>query len=208
MNWFWLPVGFVCGSVPFGLLLGRWAGIDVREAGSGNIGATNVWRLCGWKVGLVALLLDIFKGYLPVSLCLHVVPGDQAAALHVMTAAAAVLGHTFSPWIKFRGGKGVATTLGVVTALLPLAAGTAFATFVLVVFVTRFVSLGSLLGALVLALMSHVGPHPALYHAVVWCLALLIWLRHRGNLARLLQGTEARFDPRGRRSAAEKPTGS
>lgn len=195
MNYLLLLLGFFCGSIPFGFLLGKAQGIDVREVGSGNIGATNVWRSCGWKAGLAALLLDILKGFAPTMLAARLAP--ELTGLHVGAGACAVLGHTFSPWLGFKGGKGVATAAGVVFALEPLGAAIGVATFLSTVALTRYVSLGSLLGALAIGLAVQVQPTPVVYKAVVWGAVTLIWIRHRANLKRLLNGEESKFQIRG-----------
>ena len=187
--------GFLVGSIPFGFLLGKAHGVDVREVGSGNIGATNVWRSCGWKAGLTALILDILKGFAPTVIARHVAP--EMTGLHVGTGALAVMGHTFSPWLGFKGGKGVATATGVVLALEPIGAGIGLLTFVLTVAISRYVSLGSLLGSLAIAIAVQLGPAPAIYKGVVWFAVILIWLRHTANMKRLMQGTESRFTFRG-----------
>jgi len=202
MMYLLLLVGFVAGSIPFGFLLGKAHGVDVREVGSGNIGATNVWRSCGWKAGLAALILDILKGFAPTLLAMHLQPG--MTGLHVGAGGCAVLGHTFSPWLGFKGGKGVATAAGVVFALAPVGAAIGVATFLSTVALTRYVSLGSLLGALAIGLAVQFQPTPAIYKGVVWFAVALIWIRHRANLQRLLKGEESRFTFKGG-SARQQP---
>ncbi|MCI0574380.1 MAG: glycerol-3-phosphate acyltransferase, partial [Myxococcaceae bacterium] len=116
-----LVAGYLCGSVPFGVLVARWLrGVDVRQRGSGNIGATNVARVAGKRLGLVVLLLDALKGAAPVVLARALLPGE--AALQAAAGLAAVLGHVFPVWLRLRGGKGVATALGVAAVLVPWAA--------------------------------------------------------------------------------------
>ncbi len=195
MSYLLLAVGFLAGSIPFGFLMGKACGVDVREVGSGNIGATNVWRSCGWKAGLTALLLDILKGFGPTALAIWLAPGLDS--LHVGAGACAVLGHTFSPWLGFKGGKGVSTACGVVLALEPLGAGIGILTSVLTVATTHYVSLGSLLGSLAIGVAVQLGDASPVYQAVVWFAVALIWLRHTGNLKRLLRGEESKFAIRG-----------
>ena len=197
-------VGYLIGSLPFGYLTARWvAGVDIRREGSGNIGATNIARVLGAKWGAAVLVLDCLKGLLPVLLLPRLLlPPDSPAFGHaqVATAVGAVLGHMFPVWLGFRGGKGVATSLGVVLVLAPWATLAAFGTFAVVVLATRVVSLGSMTAAVVfggceLWLLS---PRP--FSVENWSLAamsllvpVLILVRHRSNLVRLLQGREPRF---------------
>jgi acyl phosphate:glycerol-3-phosphate acyltransferase len=189
----WCLGAFLAGSIPFGLVLVKLAGKgDVRAHGSGNIGATNVSRVGGKALGIVTLLLDILKGWLPVWLCARYGPGGPALAL---VALAAVLGHVFTPWLKFQGGKGVATTLGAALAFQPGMVLPSLGIFVAVLLLTRFVSLGSVLGAVALPVAPLLGRTPGGTVAVVtWTLvALIVIAKHHENLRRLLQGTEARL---------------
>jgi glycerol-3-phosphate acyltransferase PlsY len=196
---YWVPyvVGFVVayliGSVPFGLILTRLAGAgDVREIGSGNIGATNVLRTGRKGLALATLALDLLKGALPVWLAYRYLGPDMA----VVVGLGAVLGHCFPIWLKFRGGKGVATAAGVVVALTPLVAAIAVGVFVLIVLATRYVSLGSMLGAIAAAPSAYLMGHVQAAELYL-LLALIIVLKHAGNVRRLLQGSEAKFSPRG-----------
>lgn len=209
---------YLLGSVPFGYLMGRLAGMDIRQAGSRNIGATNCWRLCGWKFGLTAFLLDVAKGF-AATFTAHLALGwcplyddlDEPAGylLVVIAGAAAILGHVFPVYLGFRGGKAVATSLGVflgVPAALPLAAG-AFVLWVLVFLATRYVSVASTVAALgLLAAMLTVDVEGGfrLDAAAPWSqrwpltafavllVAAVLW-RHRENYRRLAAGTENRF---------------
>jgi glycerol-3-phosphate acyltransferase PlsY len=183
-----LVVGFLCGSVPFGLILTRLAGAgDIRTIGSGNIGATNVLRTGRKGLALATLLADLAKGAVPVALASAWLGPDVAVA----TALGAVLGHCFPPWLGFRGGKGVATAAGVILGLTPLVVLPALAVFVLVVWATRFVSLGSILAAAAAPMAAWLlGLHQAaeLYLLV----AALIIVKHHANIGRLLAGTESK----------------
>ena len=144
----WCLGAFLCGSIPFGLLLVKLAGKgDVREHGSGNIGATNVSRVGGKALGIVTLLLDILKGFLPVYLGKQLGMGESVLSL---LALCAVLGHVFTPWLKFQGGKGVATALGVALAFRAAMILPALGVFVVLLLVFRYVSLGSVMAALTL----------------------------------------------------------
>jgi glycerol-3-phosphate acyltransferase PlsY len=185
----WCLGAFLCGSVPFGLLLVKLAGKgDVRAHGSGNIGATNVSRVGGKGLGILTLLLDIAKGFLPVFLAKRLGFDDPALSL---LALAAVLGHMFTPWLKFRGGKGVATALGVALAFRAAMVLPALGVFIVLLLVFRYVSLGSVLAAVALPLiLVWRGATPTVL--LLWGgLALLVILKHHENLRRLLQGTES-----------------
>jgi len=185
----WCLGAFLCGSVPFGLLLVQLAGKgDVRAHGSGNIGATNVSRVGGKALGGVTLLLDIAKGFLPVFLARKMGMAESALSL---LALSAVLGHMFTPWLKFQGGKGVATALGVALAFRAGMVLPALGVFIVVLLVFRFVSLGSVLAAVALPLiLIWQGARPLILFP--WAvLALLVILKHHENIRRLLQGTES-----------------
>ena len=203
-----LTTAYLLGSIPFGYLLVRiFRGEDVRKSGSGNIGATNVSRKSP-VLGALTLLLDAAKGYVAVQLALYSgVQRTDATLLRVMAAAAllAIVGHMFPVWLKFRGGKGVATALGAFLRFVPLAVGVAAVIFVLVVLISRRISLGSIITA-------------ALFPATVWTLrlshdpavlalvgvsALLIIARHYKNILRLLSGEEPRFSLSGRMRATK-----
>ena len=180
---------FLCGSVPFGLLLVKVAGKgDVREHGSGNIGATNVSRVGGKALGLLTLLLDIAKGFLPVFVAKQLGWGETALSL---LALSAVLGHVFTPWLKFQGGKGVATALGGALAFRAGMVLPALGVFIVLLLVFRYVSLGSVLSAVALPLVLawRGGPPPVL---ILWAaLSLLVVIKHHENIRRLLKGTES-----------------
>jgi acyl phosphate:glycerol-3-phosphate acyltransferase len=195
---YWWPfvagfvIAYLIGSVPFGLILTRLAGAgDVRRIGSGNIGATNVLRTGRKGLALATLAFDMLKGTLPVWLAYRYLGPDMA----VVAALGAVLGHCFPVWLKFRGGKGVATAAGVVIALTPPVAAIAIATFLFVILATRYVSLGSMLGAIAAAPGAYLLGYVQAAELYL-LLALIIVLKHAGNLRRLAQGTESRLDLR------------
>jgi len=192
-----LAFGYLCGSIPFGLILGRLADVDVRRTGSGNIGATNVARSVGLGVGIATLGADVLKGAVPVLVAewIGTPPGLSAAA-----GVAAFLGHVFPFTLHFAGGKGVATALGVLAVLAPIAVACAAAVFVAVVGVTRFVSLGSVLAAVCAPVALVALGYPRSVAAASLAMSAVIIVRHRDNYARLLAGTEARFTVRKRQA--------
>jgi glycerol-3-phosphate acyltransferase PlsY len=180
---------FLCGSIPFGLLLVKLAGKgDVRAHGSGNIGATNVSRVGGKALGILTLLLDIAKGFLPVFVGKQLGLGESTLSL---LALSAVLGHVFTPWLKFKGGKGVATALGVALAFRASMVLPALGVFILLLLAFRYVSLGSVLAALALPLiLVWKGATPLVL--LLWAdISLIVIVKHHENIRRLLKGTEA-----------------
>jgi glycerol-3-phosphate acyltransferase PlsY len=203
-----LGLGYLSGSLPWGLWLGRaMRGVDVRTLGSKNLGATNVYRSLGPAVGIPVLLLDVAKGALPTWL----VPGMSATSAfpgglewcRLAVAAAAVLGHMFTVFAGFRGGKGVATTVGVLLALSPAAFAAFMGVFVIAVALTRYISLGSMLGAVAFAItlgLTHAGGWKSPTFVFGALLAAAVIVRHKDNIARLARGEERRFSFR--RSAA------
>ena len=193
--------GYLLGSIPFGLLLGLAAGKDVREYGSKNIGATNVWRVCGKKLGLTVFLLDFAKGLIP-ALLLWRLGGDWPPLPYgsILAGIAAVIGHNFPVWLGFKGGKGVATSAGVVAGLMWQPFLVAFSAFFLTVALSRYISLGSMLGGVVLTVAAAVMLPDSLgvnlpLTAVALILCVMIIVRHRNNISRILAGTENRFPP-------------
>lgn len=199
----WLLAAYLLGSIPFGLLLPRWfRGVDIRTLGSGNIGATNVARNLGGRWGLAVLVLDALKGALSAGVLPLMLPDTPGWRDHLPIACglAAILGHMFPCWLKFRGGKGVATALGVVSVVSPWGSLVAAAAFGLTFGLSRIVSLSSLLAALAYAGFNLWQLRPAPFSDEHWSLAafslfvpLLIVIRHRTNIARLLSGSESRF---------------
>jgi glycerol-3-phosphate acyltransferase PlsY len=185
-----LVVSYLIGSIPFGLLLGRAAGVDVRGRGSGNIGAANVARNAGGWLGLATLVADTTKGALPV-LALRTL--GAGAALVATAGVAAVLGHCFPVALRFAGGKGVATALGAILALAPTVALAAATVFLVAFGLTRHVSVGSALGALAAPAAALLLGEPRAVVAACAAMAVVIVVRHLDNLGRLRRGTEPRF---------------
>jgi acyl phosphate:glycerol-3-phosphate acyltransferase len=199
LQWLWPLAFYLVGSIPTGYLLGKSRGIDIRRHGSGNIGATNVWRVMGRNWGLVAFAADFLKGFL----ILFLLKKSETLEMHawttdlllVLCGLAAIVGHNYTPWLGFKGGKGIATSAGVLAALMPPVLAVAFTLWAVVTLATRFVSVGSILAAASLA------PLAWFFYPGRWilfglaCLAggLAIW-RHRSNIRRLLAGTESRIE--------------
>jgi glycerol-3-phosphate acyltransferase PlsY len=186
-------LGYLAGSVPFAYLLARRAGIDVRFAGSGNVGATNVMRTTGTRRAILVMSLDVAKGMLAVVLASVIHAGVTLTAL---AAAAAVVGHIYPVWLRFHGGKGVAVAAGVFGVLTPVATALAAGLFLVIVWVTRYVSLASIAATVALPPAAWMTGEPK---AVVLAAAgsgALILFRHRGNIRRLREGTERRMGVR------------
>ena len=183
---------YLVGAIPSGVVLTRLTGAgDVRSSGSGNIGATNVYRVAGRKLGIMTLLGDILKGVLPVLLAVKwgQLPVEQVA----MVAAAAFLGHCYPVYLGFKGGKGVATALGIFIVLSPLAVLCVVPIFIVLVAIWRYISLGSICAAATVpALVFYFERSMPLLYATLFIATMVIW-RHRENISRLLNGTENRF---------------
>lgn len=185
-------LGFASGSLPFGYLAGRLRGIDIREHGSKNIGATNVIRVLGKGIGIPVFVLDLLKGLLP---CLIMKSGGVDSAVLVVTGLSAILGHMFTPWLGFKGGKGVATAAGVLLGIAPLPMLVGLAVWFAFFFTTRYVSLASMMAGLgvagtMLVQMLRTGAWDGVLLGFGVLLAGLVILRHRANIGRLLAGTE------------------
>jgi glycerol-3-phosphate acyltransferase PlsY len=196
---------YLLGSIPTGYLVARAKGVDIRTVGSGNIGATNAMRVLGRPAGVFVLLMDALKGYAACTvlapLLFHrfapdffVFPHDLLFQFKVLAGICAVLGHNFTCWLKFKGGKGIATTAGAYFALAPLAVGVAFAFWVLLFLITRFVSIASIAAAIALPTAVWLTEESALLGAVTTGLGVLAIYKHKGNIQRLLAGTESRIN--------------
>ena len=206
-------VSYLLGSIPFGFLAGKAKGVDIRKAGSGNIGATNVFRILGKGPGIIVLSVDALKGALAVILT-PVVVGDppcpcyahELTQAQVLAGICAILGHNYTCWLKFKGGKGIATTAGVFAALAPAAFGIALATWLVVFAASRYVSLASILAAAVLPVAVWLTGQGALLIGVSAALAALAIWKHKANIQRLLAGTENRIGAKKAEPPAEPKT--
>ena len=184
-------LGFALGAIPFAWILGRLGGLDLRRVGSGNIGATNLSRSMGYRIGLVAFLLDGAKGATAVLVARRFAPGAESAPL--WAGGMAVAGHMFTPFLRFRGGKGVATGAGVFAVLAPASLLFAFGVFVLTLAIGRMVSLASVLASMALPLAQLALGASTGIVLLTSLVGALVIARHRANLARILQGTESRI---------------
>jgi acyl phosphate:glycerol-3-phosphate acyltransferase len=187
---------YILGATPFGLIVGKTRGIDIREHGSGNIGATNVLRVLGKPIGIGVLVLDVMKGLLPVLLAKWV---SDSSAIHIATAVAAILGHNYTFWLRFKGGKGIATTAGAILPIMPYALIAAVLSWLIVLKVSRYVSLASIAAAIAIPITIVVEnliigrwDWPVFGFGLFVCF-LAIW-KHRSNIGRLYRGEENRFD--------------
>ncbi len=186
-----LALSYLIGSIPFSYLVARWFGVgDVRRVGSGNVGATNVMRSAGKTAGALAFLLDAAKGGAATYVAKRIGPGD--VLVPSLAAIAAVLGHVFPVWLRFRGGKGVATGAGAFFPLAPLAAGLSLVVFAAMLAVSRYVSVSSVVAATSLPILAACFGAPlAVWLSAALCVAVIVW-KHRQNLERLAKGEERR----------------
>ncbi|MDK9716296.1 MAG: glycerol-3-phosphate 1-O-acyltransferase PlsY [Trichlorobacter sp.] len=186
----WIVGAYLLGSIPTGLLLGKLYGIDVRNEGSGNIGATNLYRTVGRKVGIMTLVGDCLKGLLPVLLAWKL---GLLEPMQAWIGLAAFCGHVFSVFLLFKGGKGVATALGVYLALAPLAVLGALGVFILLVAIWRYISLGSIAAAAVMPLIIFFRPHSTELLIATTLISAVVIIKHHTNISRLFAGTESKF---------------
>lgn len=228
MLWLCPLLAFLLGSIPFGLLISKARGVDIRQHGSGNIGATNVLRVLGKKYGIACLTLDILKGFVPTLLAINLIrftgqpvgmgvgalmahvyqfpAGEQFTAqlLQVVSGLCAILGHNYSPWVGFKGGKGIATSAGVVIALMPAAIVLLVAIWLAVFLTTRYVSVASIIAVVALPALTLYGSwHHGRLQDGTWnkplfglslAIAVMGVWKHRANIKRLMAGTENRFE--------------
>jgi acyl phosphate:glycerol-3-phosphate acyltransferase len=200
---------YLLGSIPFGFLVAKAKGIDIRKTGSGNIGATNAMRVLGKPAGIFVLLLDLLKGYAActwlISLALNFFPiaPQNVETLQIIAGIFAVLGHNYTCWLKFKGGKGIATSAGVFLALAPWAVLVALAVFLVAVALTKYVSVGSIAAAIALpATVWIMSPQNYFLGIVTTALGALAIYKHKANIQRLMAGTENRLGKKS--STAEK----
>ena len=190
----WLGGAYLIGGIPFGSLIGKMRGVDVRTVGSKNIGATNVFRTVGKKWGLLAFFCDVMKGLIPTLIASSLFPHPSSIPLCV--GIACVVGHMLTPYMKFKGGKGVATAFGMLIALLPATVGIAFAIFALTFACSNYISLGSCVAATSLAVMvwipflDHTGSRDLPLCILVTLIAAFIVWKHRSNIGRFVRGEE------------------
>jgi len=187
-------VAYLIGSIPFALILARrWGAADLRRVGSGNLGAANVMRASGLAAGVLVAALDMAKGAASVWLAARVSTGDAVPAA---AGLAAIVGHIYPVWLRFRGGKGVATACGVFAVLTPLAIPPALAVFTAIVWLTKYISLGSVVASVVLPSLAYAlgSPTPSVLAAIA--ASIIIVFRHRSNVLRLRTGTERRLGAR------------
>ncbi len=183
-------VAYIVGSIPTGLLLARASGVDIRATGSGNIGATNVYRTLGRTVGIATLLGDCLKGLVPVLVARKLGFADPWVAA---VGLAAFLGHVYTIFLGFKGGKGVATALGVFLGVSPLSVLGALALFIGIVATTRYISLGSIIAAAAMPLFVAAVERRPLLVGMTLVIAVIVIVKHRENIRRLREGTENRF---------------
>ena len=187
-------VGYLIGSIPFALVLARrWGTADLRRIGSGNLGAANVMRVSGVTPGVLVAVLDLAKGAASVALAQRVRPDGATAAL---AGFAAIMGHIYPVWLRFKGGKGVATAFGVFSVLMPAVVPPLLTIFLATVALTKYISLGSLLATIALPTIAYAigSPPPSVLAAIA--ASVVIVIRHRSNLLRLRTGTERRIGAR------------
>jgi glycerol-3-phosphate acyltransferase PlsY len=188
---FWPLAAYLFGAVPFGLLLARAKGVDLRCHGSGNIGATNVARVLGKRLGLITLSADLSKGLVPVLGCRMAMEGNPDMELYIALAGVgAVIGHCYPVFLRFRGGKGVSTAAGVFLGICPVVLAFAMAGFVLAVKKCGYVSVGSLSAAVIIPVLLHFLCPGRDLELMAWFVAIVIWWKHRENIGRLLRGEE------------------
>ena len=196
-----LIASFWVGALPFGYWAARLRGVDIRKVGSGNIGATNVFRVLGAKIGLTVLVLDALKGFLPTWLATQAGASDLEA---ILVGVAAILGHTFSPIMGFKGGKGIATGLGALLAAAPLTLAVAFPIWLVIFLITRWVSLASILAAASTPIAAYLFGHSLPTVGVLTAIVAVIIFKHRSNLWRIMHGVEPKLQLRNSRPNLEQ----
>lgn len=190
-------MGYLLGSIPTGFLVARARGVDIRTVGSGNIGATNAFRVLGKGWGIFVLLMDALKGWIAVQIGAHLVnqmfPGVALDNLRITAGVAAILGHNFTCWLRFKGGKGIATSAGVLIALVPWALLIILSIFIILFVTTRYVSIGSIAASFMLPFATWFTTKDPRLTVVTGAMGALAILKHRKNIQRLMNGTENRI---------------
>ncbi|OIO73985.1 MAG: acyl-phosphate glycerol 3-phosphate acyltransferase [Elusimicrobia bacterium CG1_02_37_114] len=189
---FFLVGSYLIGSIPFAYIITKTArGIDIRNFGSGNPGATNVFRVAGKTYGLITLMFDFLKGLITVSVTKLFYP--DLISISIICGLLSIIGHNWPVWLKFRGGKGFATSLGVLLGLIPLVTFFGLITFVIIFILTKYVSLSSVLSSIVVIAMCWIKREQLILCLFVSLTGLMIIIRHRPNIVRLLKGTESKL---------------
>jgi glycerol-3-phosphate acyltransferase PlsY len=186
-------ITFFFGAIPWGYIIGKSRGIDLRKVGSGNIGATNVMRVLGKKEALITLILDMLKGFAPVLMIKILNPYEQSILFSGAVGISAILGHCFTPFLKFKGGKGVATSIGVLLAYMPLAGLITVVIWILTVKISRISSLGAIVSFALLPLNVNIIGYPKELLIFAWLFTIIIYSRHISNIKRLIRGTEPKI---------------
>jgi len=190
-------MGYLLGSIPTGFLVARARGVDIRTVGSGNIGATNAFRVLGKGLGIFVLLMDALKGFVAVLIGAYLIsqllPGAELNNLRITAGIAAILGHNFTCWLHFKGGKGIATSAGVLLALVPWALAIILSIFIILFLTTRYVSVGSIAAAFTLPFATWFTTRDTGLTVVTGAMGALAVLKHRKNIQRLINGTENRI---------------
>ena len=186
-------ITFFFGAIPWGYIIGKSRGIDLRKVGSGNIGATNVMRVLGKKEALITLILDMLKGFAPVLMIKILNPNGESILLSGAIGISAILGHCFTPFLKFKGGKGVATSIGVLLAYMPLAGLITVVIWMLTVKISRISSLGAIVSFALLPLNVNIIGYPKELLIFAWLFTIIIYSRHISNIKRLIRGTEPKI---------------
>lgn len=185
-------LAYLFGAVPFGLLVAKLNGVDIREKGSGNIGATNVFRVIGKGWGIFTFVLDALKGFIPAFF--FPMLGNVDPVYGVLFGFVAIIGHTFPVYLKFKGGKGVATSAGMLLGVAPVAVGVGFFFWVIILVISRYVSLASIIAAIAVGVTAWVeGEKATIVKIALTVMSLLVVWLHRANIKRLMNGTENRF---------------
>jgi glycerol-3-phosphate acyltransferase PlsY len=192
-----LIVSYFLGAIPFGYIVGRMRGVDIRAVGSGNIGATNVWRILGPKAGSIVFALDVLKGFAATEgtelIIGSTLPSHEHRVLIALCAVVVVLGHTFSVFLKFKGGKGIATAFGAMLGMVPVVAISCFALWGVVLYFSRIISIASIAACASTPIFLSLAKSPAEYGIVVIILAMIGLLKHLPNMQRLIAGTEPKM---------------